>query len=341
MKNDKSLNLKPIQEAPEQELVTVTLPKSEYEALFCMQNHPYMGPVAKDVYAMGRAERNVDLYPLPDTYKRRDDVPHGKITGYLMKDSLFYPGVKHKYYTYIPAQYDGSQPADLILFLDAQLYMSPAAGITCPAPGFPKKPGEEKLIGSDIIRALPIGEDITLPADANNVTDLLDNLIADGVIPPTIGVFITPGFPGPGEPVYGASKGIVNRSVEYDTVNDWNARFIAEEFLPLALEGLNVTADPHRQSIVGLSSSGIGAFAVAWYLDDMFSNLILASPSFGNIRNGNIWPSIVRTALEDKDIRTIMCVGRYDADIIFGNWICADVDMASALNYKGYDFRLL
>ena len=36
-----------------------------------------------------------------------------------------------------------------------------------------------------------------------------------------------------------------------------------------------------------------------------------------------------------------MCVGKYDADIIFGDWILADSDVASALNYRGYDFRLM
>ena len=49
----------------------------------------------------------------------------------------------------------------------------------------------------------------------------------------------------------------------------------------------------------------------------------------------------VRTTDEKKDLRTCMCVGKYDADIIFGDWILADKDVASALNYKGYDFRLI
>ncbi|MEI3416351.1 MAG: hypothetical protein V8Q43_02140 [Christensenellaceae bacterium] len=82
---------------------------------------------------------------------------------------------------------------------------------------------------SDLLDAVPADGELSLPADRDNVTDLLDNLIADGKIPLTVAVFLTPGYPGPGEPVYGTGKGITNRSMEYDTVSDWFPRFLAEE----------------------------------------------------------------------------------------------------------------
>ena len=329
------LELKKICGEPKEEYVTVTLQKSRYDDLFCMENHPILGYVERDETAMGRANYNKELYPLPDVYKRRTDVPKGKITGHLMEDSKFYPGVKHKYWTYTPAGYNDDMLCDLILFLDGEMYFaSTIKELHATQP-------HGRIIMSDMLEQMPVLDEIELPDTGDNVTDMLDNMIAEGTIPPTIAVFITPGYPGPGEPVYGTAKGITNRSIEYDTVSDWFARFIKEEFLPIALEGLNVTKDPKGHSTVGISSSGIAGFNVAWYDNDLFNNPIVASPSFGNIRNGNIWPSIIRTSQEKKDLKACFCVGRYDADIIFGDWILADKDVASALNYKGYDFRLV
>lgn len=324
------LRLKRLEQEPEEEYVTVTMPKSSYRAFYCMADYPMIGRLERDEQAMGRAEWNKELYPLPAEYRRREGTPRGKIVGRVMEDSAFYPGVKHKYWIYTPAQYDGKTPADLILFLDGQMYFMPVLK-------------ERDLRGtmSDLLEAIPAEGEIVLPEGTDHVTDLLDNLVADGKIPPAIAVFLAPGYPGPGEPVYGTSKGVTNRSVEYDTVSDWFARFVAEEFLPMALEGYAIAADPMRHSVAGISSSGIASFAVAWYANHLFGNVIAASPSFGNIRGGNIWPSVIRTADEQKNLRTCMCVGKYDADIIFGDWILANRDVASALNYRGYDFRLI
>ena len=324
------LQLKRLEQEPEEEYVTVTMPKSSYRAFYCMADYPMIGRLERDEQAMGRAEWNKELYPLPAEYRRREGTPRGKIVGRVMEDSAFYPGVKHKYWIYTPAQYDGKTPADLILFLDGQMYFMPVLK-------------ERDLRGtmSDLLEAIPAEGEILLPEGTDHVTDLLDNLIADGKLAPTIAVFLAPGYPGPGEPVYGTSKGVTNRSVEYDTVSDWFARFVAEEFLPMALEGYAIAADPMRHSVAGISSSGIASFATAWYANHLFGNVIAASPSFGNIRGGNIWPSVIRTADERKNLRTCMCVGKYDADIIFGDWILANRDVASALNYRGYDFRLI
>lgn len=324
------LRLKRLEQEPEEKYVTVTMPESSYRAFYCMANYPMIGRLERDEVAMGRAEWNKELYPLPKAYQRREGAPRGKIVGRTMEDSAFYPGTKHKYWIYTPAQYDEKTPADLILFLDGQMYFMPVLE-------------ERDLRGTmgDILEAIPAEGEIALPEGADHVTDLLDNLIADGKLPPTIAVFLAPGYPGPGEPVYGTSKGITNRSVEYDTVSDWFARFVAEEFLPMALEGYAITVDSMRHSVVGISSSGIASFAVAWYANHLFGNVIAASPSFGNIRGGNIWPSVIRTTDEQKNLRACMCVGKYDADIIFGDWILANRDVASALNYRGYDFRLI
>jgi enterochelin esterase family protein len=72
----------------------------------------------------------------------------------------------------------------------------------------------------------------------------LDNLIHEGVMPPTVAVFVQPGAIGPGLPIYGGSD---NRSIKYDIVSDAYARFLFEELLPVTTRGLNLSCAPDQR----------------------------------------------------------------------------------------------
>jgi len=89
-----------------------------------------------------------------------------------------------------------------------------------------------------------------------NASVVLDNLIAAREIPPTIAVFAEPGERGPGMRVYGGNS---NRSIEYDSTDDRYVRFLVDELLPTALQGLAVTADPRGRSLCGISSGGLAS----------------------------------------------------------------------------------
>lgn len=180
--------------------------------------------------------------------------------------------------------------------------------------------------------------DYFLNEDTVYPTTVLDNMIASGDIPPTIAIFVDPGDAGPGLPVYGGDS--KNRSVEYDSVDAKYSQFVVDELMPAALDGYNIVDDPQGRIIVGDSSSGNSAFAVAWHRNDQFANVISSSGSFVNIRGGSIWPFAVRTE-DKKNIKTFLAVGENDLDILFGDWLAANYDMASALDYKGYDYQLV
>lgn len=83
------------------------------------------------------------------------EVPKGKVTQHSWNKSTIYPGTTRDYLVYVPAQYDASKPAALMVFQD---------GLRHAAPDGP-------------LRA----------------TTVFDNLIAKGDMPVTIGVFINPG----------------------------------------------------------------------------------------------------------------------------------------------------
>jgi len=74
----------------------------------------------------GPPEPNFDaFYQLgPDSLVRRG-VPKGRIEGPFKLATDVYPGVEHDYWVYVPAQYDGTTEASLMVFNDGATYMQP------------------------------------------------------------------------------------------------------------------------------------------------------------------------------------------------------------------------
>ena len=226
-------------------------------------------------------------------------VPKGSVLpGELVSD--IYPGSKHHYSIYLPADYDTEKEYPLTVFLDGSAYMAP-------------------------------------PVSACNV---LDNLIAAGKIPAMIAVFLDAGDNGDGMPIYGgAFYGTQsNRGREYDSIDDLFARFLDEEFLPLALEGYKVSEDPEKRCIVGMSSAGNAAFNVVWHHTHSFRKCITHVGSFVDIRGGHENASRIRKNPK-KPIRIWMQDGENDLNIVYGDWRLGAKAMASALEYKNYDYK--
>ena len=61
----------------------------------------------------------------PDPDLQRQDVPHGKTTNFVFKNSRTYPGTEHNVTVYVPAQYDASKPACVMLFQDGLGFNAP------------------------------------------------------------------------------------------------------------------------------------------------------------------------------------------------------------------------
>ena len=100
---------------------------------------------------------------------------------------------------------------------------------------------------------------------------VFDNLIHQKKMPVTIAVFVNPGN------VAATAKGAKdrsNRSFEYDAMGDRYTNFLVDEFLPVALKGLQVSSDPAKRAVCGISSSGICAFTVAWEKPDQFGKVL-------------------------------------------------------------------
>lgn len=112
------------------------------EIPYIRQSSEFLAPI--------RYQHGADSFPDPA-------APHGEIVELRWDESEIYPGTTRRVWVYVPAQYDGSQLASLMVFQDGQMYLHPE--------------GE--------IRAGVV----------------FDNLINRGEMPVTIGVFVDPGEP--------------------------------------------------------------------------------------------------------------------------------------------------
>lgn len=177
-----------------------------------------------------------------------------------------------------------------------------------------------------------------LRADGDfRVRAVFDELIAQGAMPVTIAVFVNPGTIVATKP---GAQDRSNRSFEYDSLGDRYAGFLIDEFLPVALAGLNVSTDPKRRAVGGLSSGGICAFTVAWERPDQFGKVLSHIGSFTNIRGGWAYPGLVRkTKAAPKPIKVYLQEGRDDVNNLFGDWPVANQDLAAALRFAGYEHR--
>lgn len=229
----------------------------------------------------------------------RDDVPHGKVEIMPAFESKIFAGTKRDWAVYVPAQYQADKPAALMVFQDGHTYRDVKGRWRVPI--------------------------------------VFDNLIARGDMPPTIAVFINPGHdPSKGTPQ--SPWKVSNRSYEYDSLGDRYAKFLLEEILPEVEKKYNITKDPDQRAIGGASSGGICSFTVAWERPDQFRKVLSTIGSFTNLRGGNAYPSLVRKT-EPKPIRVYLADTSGDVVNVAGSWPIANRQLASSLQYMGYDLR--
>ena len=247
-------------------------------------------------------------YPLTIDSFVQPDVKRGELIGPLeFKSKIIAGNTVRQYWVYVPVGYDRNAPPNLLVWQDAQ-------------------------------RGLPMN----LPLRLNVV---LDNLIAKKEIPPTLGIFITPGqrdadkYPdnlGTGNPN--------NRANEYDALSDHYARFLTEEILPEVAKRYAFSSDPKKRAIGGTSSGAIASFTVAWHKPENFGNVISfigsytsigyrpATTTTGMVPGGDTYPGLIRRAAP-KPIRIFLQDGSADLDNQFGNWFLANQQMLSAFNF--------
>ena len=163
-----------------------------------------------------------------------------------------------------------------------------------------------------------------------------DNLIYQKRLPVTICLFVNPGHNTKDYPENRFR--VSNRADEYDVLNDKYATMLIEEIIPELKKKYNISHDPKMHGIGGLSSGAICAFTAAWERTDYFQKVLSHIGSYTNIRGGHSYPFIIRNH-KKKDIKIFMQDGTNDLNNEFGDWWLANLQMESALKFKGYDLK--
>ena len=160
---------------------------------------------------------------------------------------------------------------------------------------------------------------------------VFDELIHNNEMPITIGIFVSPGL----------IDQTSNRDKEYVATGDVYARFLLEDIIPEVSKDYQLVSDPSGRAICGMSDGGLCAFAVAWQRTDVFSKVVCHIASFARHIEGADFPYLVRqTRNKPKPLRVFMADGKNDLNLDEGNWTLGNLNMASALQFAKYDYRL-
>jgi enterochelin esterase-like enzyme len=260
--------------------------------------------------------------PLNADSIQQTGVPAGTLSEKLTYISKIYDGMTSDYWIYVPAQYDPTVPAALMVFQDGSGYID--------------RHGDHPAL------------------------NVIDNLIAQHKIPVMIAIFTNPGdiSSSPDTPTYRFvdayskkwSRTLKDsmRSTEYDTVSDRYPHFLRDELIPEVASKYNLRKDAYSHAITGLSSGGICSFNVAWQMPDQFSRVITWIGSFTGIQwhedpsipdGGQDYPEKILHE-SHRNLRVWVQDGSNDQENPkYGSWPLANIRMANALKLKSYDFR--
>jgi enterochelin esterase family protein len=71
-------------------------------------------------------------YKLKEDSLPQEGVPKGKVTKHVWDSSKIYPGTTRDYWVYVPAQYDASKPACVMIFQDGQVFIDEEGPVNIP-----------------------------------------------------------------------------------------------------------------------------------------------------------------------------------------------------------------
>jgi enterochelin esterase-like enzyme len=230
-------------------------------------------------------------YGAPPEATPKAGVPVGTLSALTPFQSTIYNHV-FGYQIYVPAQYKPGQRAAFMMVQD----------------------GPSHYLGGQATEA---------KFHANVV---MDNLIAEGTVPVTIGLFVDVCM----------QKCDDQRVTIYDDATDKYARFVTEELLPNVISGkYSLVDDAEAWLTMGFSAGAEQGFTVDWN-KPIFHKFIGHNTSFPAAKaNGADYISLVPNA-PNKGFRVSLSSGTMDLSDARGNWLDSNTQMAKVLTDKGY-----
>lgn len=272
--------------------------------------------------------------PAPESVVQADKVPQGAVYRFTIdsKDSKIYPGImREKGPLGTP---DPANPASLIVTTSHPAPYTRQVAVYVPKQ-YVAGTAAPFIVGAD-------GPD-------NLLFTVLDNLIAEGKVPPMIAISLGNGS--------GDAQGS-ERGLEYDTMNGTYAEFVETEILPMVEKQYNVklTKDPNGRATMGGSSGGSCALIMAWYHPEWYRRVLTYSGTYVNqqwpynpVTPGGAWEfhkSLIPNS-KAKPLRIWMEVGdqdNYNPNVMrddMHDWVAANENMAKALADKKYKYQFV
>ncbi|MEX2262144.1 MAG: alpha/beta hydrolase-fold protein [Bryobacteraceae bacterium] len=246
---------------------------------------------------------NIPAY-LPDSYEKQG-VPQGKLSEKLVHTSRIYPGMKSDYWIWVPAQYNPSTPAALMVWQD--------------------------------------GHGLVAREGSTRAQIVWENLIQQKKIPVMVHVLISPGLAEGERRMRSIQYDTVSDryarflrdeilaevQAKYNVRKDGYSRGIAGNSSG-GICAFNVAwQQPDQFSRV---LSHIGSFtALQWRYNQ-------PDPK-DNLEGGNIYPFLVRREPK-RNIRVWLQDGAEDLENRAGSWPLQNIQLANSLKQKEYDFHL-
>lgn len=263
----------------------------------------------------------------------REGVAHGTVVEFTMTsaESKVHAGIAREAGTF--GTQDPGNAAKMLVTTSHPAPWTRRVGVYVPA-GYVAGTAAPLLVGAD-------GVD-------RGLFTVLDNLIAEGKVPPVVAVSIQNG----GGDAQGSERGL-----EYDTMSGRYAEFVEHEVLPRveAEAHVKLTRDPEGRATMGGSSGGSCALAMAWYHPEWYHRVLTFSGTYVNQQ----WPANAETphgawgfhetlipGNARKPLRIWMEVGDRDnlnPNMLDGmhDWVVANERMAAALAAKGYHYQFV
>ncbi len=265
----------------------------------CLTSAQTPGPGDRSALVKKIQDELSSTFP-PTEGKPDPQVPHGELLEDSIGNSKIYPGTDNKFEVYVPAEYDPSKPACLLIKLDGlDSYVATVL---------------DNLIAK---KEIPV-------------------MIGVGIVPGTIWKD-PPGTPSRQALRYNRSYEFDSMNDHFPDFVLNELLPAVENLKTHDGRPLRLSRSGNDHAATGGSTGGIGSFTLAWRRPDQFTRVYSVIGTFVAMRGGNEYPALIRKT-DPKPIRIFLEDGSNDAwNPLFGSWFEANLNMESALRFAGYD----
>jgi gluconolactonase len=277
----------------------LTLPSALLIASVSMASAQALRPVDPNAL-VEKIQRELSGPFPPEEGKPDPRVPHGEFLRGAITDSRIYPGTENAFEVYVPAQYDPSRPACLLVKLDGLGAYEGAVLDNLIA-----RNEVPVIIGIGIVPGTIWKDPAGTPKRAavrfnrsyefDSLNDHFPDYVLDEMLPAVQKLKTHDGRP------------------------------------------IRLSSSGNDHAVTGGSTGGIGSFTLAWRRPDQFTRVYSVIGTFVSMRGGNEYPALIRKT-DPKPLRIFLEDGSTDAwNPLFGSWYDANLNMESALTFSGYD----